>query len=919
MIDWKKYAILARQTAAEGAVLLKNDKETLPLKKGTVVSVFGRIQLSYYKSGTGSGGLVNTPYTVGILDALKEEKDICLNTELLDIYEKWVSAHPFDLGDGWAKEPWCQEEMPLSTEQVQRAAEISNIAIVILGRTAGEDQDTQNQKGSYLLTDLEEDMLSKVCASFEHVAVLLNVGNILDMKWVAAYNPSAVMYVWQGGMEGGHGVADVLTGRVNPCGKLTDTIAGDIRDYPSTPNFGGEKGDFYKEDIYVGYRYFETFAKDKVLYPFGFGLSYSDFRISVPQFWREKGQTCFTIEVINVGNYSGKEVVQIYSAPPQGKLGKPFRNLCAFAKTELLAPGQRQVLEIAVPDTVLASYDDNGQTGYAYCYVLEKGTYQFYVGNNIRTPLCAGEFSLSEDLVTQSCSQVLAPVHNFERMKAGIENDRCVIHWEPVPLRIPSASRCKDLDTVPELTYCGNQGYVLADVYHGKVSMEDFISQLSDEDLFCIVRGEGMGSPKVTPGTAAAFGGVTDSLKSFGIPCGCCADGPSGIRMDCGTQAFSIPNGTCIACTFNEKLVQELFEMLGLELRQNKIDTILGPGMNIHRNPLNGRNFEYFSEDPYLTGKLAAAELKGMHKYGVTGTIKHFAANNQEHNRTKYNSQVSERALREIYLKGFEIAVKEGSAYFIMTTYGAINGIWTAGNHDLLTTVLRSEWGFEGIVMTDWWAKMNDEGQEASAQNLAAMIRAQNDVYMVVKDSASNSNQDNLKESLEEKKLSSSSLQRCAMNICKTLLKTPAMERMLKKDLAEEAIPSTPIFSENLPDSDIPACHVDGKAVIDGSHISTKRGSSPRFLVSAAKSGIYRITFKVKSDVGAVAQIPMSVFSDEKLLSTITLNGTEGQWIEVSQDLTMPQDSTHLIRLYFAQSGLEIESITFTFVPSLHS
>ena len=780
MIDWKKYAVLARQTAAEGAVLLKNDKETLPLKKGTVVSVFGRIQLSYYKSGTGSGGLVNTPYTVGILDALKEEKDICLNTELLDIYEKWVSAHPFDLGDGWAKEPWCQEEMPLSTEQVQRAAEISNVAIVILGRTAGEDQDTQNQKGSYLLTDLEEDMLSKVCASFEHVAVLLNVGNILDMKWVAAYNPSAVMYVWQGGMEGGHGVADVLTGRVNPCGKLTDTIAGDIRDYPSTPNFGGEKGDFYKEDIYVGYRYFETFAKDKVLYPFGFGLSYSDFRISVPQFWREKGQTCFTIEVTNVGNYSGKEVVQIYSAPPQGKLGKPFRNLCAFAKTELLAPGQRQVLEIAVPDTVLASYDDNGQTGHAYCYVLEKGTYQFYVGNNIRTPLCAGEFSLSEDLVTQSCSQVLAPVHNFERMKAGIENDSCVIHWEPVPLRIPSASRCKDLDTVPELTYCGNQGYVLADVYHGKVSMEDFISQLSDEDLFCIVRGEGMGSPKVTPGTAAAFGGVTDSLKSFGIPCGCCADGPSGIRMDCGTQAFSIPNGTCIACTFNEKLVQELFEMLGLELRQNKIDTILGPGMNIHRNPLNGRNFEYFSEDPYLTGKLAAAELKGMHKYGVTGTIKHFAANNQEHNRTKYNSQVSERALREIYLKGFEIAVKEGSAYFIMTTYGAINGIWTAGNHDLLTTVLRSEWGFEGIVMTDWWAKMNDEGQEASAQNLAAMIRAQNDVYMVVKDSASNSNQDNLKESLEEKKLSSSSLQRCAMNICKTLLKTPAMERMLK-------------------------------------------------------------------------------------------------------------------------------------------
>ena len=232
--------------------------------------------------------------------------------------------------------------------------------------------------------------------------------------------------------------------------------------------------------------------------------------------------------------------------------------------------------------------------------------------------------------------------------------------------------------------------------------MEDFISQLSDEDLFCIVRGEGMGSPKVTPGTAAAFGGVTDSLKSFGIACGCCADGPSGIRMDCGTQAFSIPNGTCIACTFNEKLVQELFEMLGLELRQNKIDTILGPGMNIHRNPLNGRNFEYFSEDPYLTGKLAAAELKGMHKYGVTGTIKHFAANNQEHNRTKYNSQVSERALREIYLKGFEIAVRESQPGTIMTSYNCINGRHSSENKELLEHIVRGEWGFEGLFMTDW-------------------------------------------------------------------------------------------------------------------------------------------------------------------------------------------------------------------------
>src|SRR5699024_7636431 len=256
----------------------------------------------------------------------------------------------------------------------------------------------------------------------------------------------------------------------------------------------------------------------------------------------------------------------------------------------------------------------------------------------------------------------------------------------------------------------------------------------SKEDLFHIVRGEGMSSPKVTPGIAGAFGGITEELKQLGILVAGCADGPSGIRMDSGTSAFSIPNGTALSCSFNEELSRELFEFMGLELRKNRIDSLLGPGINIHRNPLNGRNFEYFSEDPLLTGKMTVAQLKGMAKYDVTGTIKHFSCNNQEHSRNYANAILSERALREIYLKGFEMAVKEGNASSIMTSYGPINGLWTASNYDLLTTILREEWGFDGIVMTDWWAKGNDEGETGSRKNISAMIRSQNDLYMVTRD-----------------------------------------------------------------------------------------------------------------------------------------------------------------------------------------
>lgn len=922
-IDWNAYAETAIKAAAEGAVLLKNDNSALPLREGERLSVFGRIQFDYYKSGTGSGGMINTKYVVGILDALKEEK-LVLNQELEEIYREWLRDHPFDLGSGWAKEPWSQREMPLESGVVERAAAVSDAALVIIGRTAGEDRDAEDRPGSYYLSAEEEQMLEKVCASFERVIVVLNVGNIIDMKWVETYDPQAVLYVWQGGMEGGHGAAEVLMGRMSPCGKLADTIALSVEDYPSAANFGSPRGDRYQEDIYVGYRYFETFreAKGKVLYPFGFGLSYTSFEMESEMKAGEEG-CVFSVRVKNTGTVPGKEVVQVYVNAPQGKLGKPSHVLAAFAKTRCLAPGEEQELKLAVTKRSVASYDDSGITGHKSCYVLEAGSYRFYVGADVRSAAFVGSMEVRALEVPERCTEALSPVEAFERLVPAREEredggqigmvseqaERFTVSREQVPLRTYSMARRSLEEEKQEIAYTGDKGYKLGDVYDKKVSMEEFIGQLNDEDLCCIVRGEGMCSPKVTPGTAAAFGGVTGSLEGYGIPCGCCADGPSGIRMDCGTYAFSLPNGTCLACTFNEELVEKLYEFEGAELRKNRIDILLGPGMNIHRHPLNGRNFEYFSEDPLLTGKMAAAQIRGMAKYQVTGAMKHFAANNQEFNRRECNAVVSERALREIYLRGFEIAVKEAGAYVVMTTYGAVNGIWTAGNYDLLTTILRKEWGFDGLVMTDWWADVNDEGEPASVNNAAAMVRGQNDVYMVTQDAEKNSNGDNLEECLKNGTLRRADLQRCAGNILKVLMRSPVMDRSLGRVSEEERAAAEAMAEEDQVDFDIRWYPLGERLQLDGGEIDTRKGSSFVCGLQTEERCPYKIRFRVKVDALELAQVPVSVFVNGTLQKTITLNGTGGEYVEIEQPLGDFYNPNNYLKLFFAESGMQIDRI----------
>lgn len=910
-LDLEKYAVLAREAVAEGCVLLENEGQALPLRDGERVAVFGRMAFHYYKSGLGSGGLVNTRYVVGILDALKECEGVYLDEKLMGIYEDWIMENPYDEGQGWGHVPWCQKEMDV-TEEMLDCARRNDVSLVVIGRTAGEDQDNNAKAGSYCLTETEEDMIRRVCEVSERTVVVLNVGNIIDMSWVEKYRPQAVLYVWQGGQEGGNGVADVLTGNVCACGKLTDTIAADIKDYPSTENFGDPFKNYYKEDIYVGYRYFETFARDKVLYPFGYGLSYTTFEMKAEVLKNTGDEITVSATVANTGELKGKEVVQVYVKVPQGKLGNPARKLIGFAKTKELEPGEQEKVCIVIPKYDMASYDDSGVTGHKSCYVLEEGIYEIFVGSDVRSAVSVGCYE-EEFRVIEELEEAYAPVEKFQRMKAVLSPDgtyQAVTEDVPVRTIDPQERRANE---IPETyVYTGDKGYKLVDVLDKKVSMEEFVAQISEEDLIAIFRGEGMCSPKVTAGTAAAFGGVTDSLNALGIPVGCCSDGPSGIRMDCGTKAFSLPNGTSLGCTFNVELVGALYEMTGKELRLNKIDSLLGPGMNIHRNPLNGRNFEYISEDPILTGRICAAQVKAMAKSGIGSTIKHFCGNNQEVGRSTSDSVISERALREIYLKGFEIAVKEGGARSVMTTYGSVNGLWTAGSYDLCTTILRKEWGFDGIVMTDWWAKSNYEGHQAEAPVKAPMVAAQNDIYMVVSDAKANPENDDVEEMLHAGKITLGELQRNAANILGFLLKSPSI-LILADRICEEELEAMNTKEEDDVDAgslvSIESDSVTQKIVIDGALLHPAKGKADVIAMTNEFMGDFTMKFTLKSDLSELAQLPVSVFLDNIHKMTVSVQGTNGKWVEESRILNMGFGHNHYIKFYYGADNLEIKEI----------
>lgn len=709
-----------RACAAEGIVLLKNEKDTLPLKEDDVVSVFGRCQNDWFYVGYGSGGDVHPPYKVSLMEGLRRGGIRC-NETLAKTYATWCKV-PNNAADHgwWGHWPYFHPEMPLTEDIVSSAAENSRVALVVIGRAAGEDRENVLEPGSYYLTGEEKKMLSLVCGKFDKVVLIMNCGSIMDMAFLADYDISAVVYAWQLGQESGNAVADVLSGKVTPSGKLTDTVAKRYADYPSSKYFGNKVYNNYTEDIFVGYRHFVTFRQE-VLYPFGFGLSYTTFNLHTEEAMRDEEGTVVRVRVTNTGSRTGKEVVQLYCNPPEGKLAKARKNLVAFAKTEELAPGESQVLELRVRDYDCASFDDSGKTGYPHAFVLEKGEYRLLVGNSSETEKVACVFTVEENLCLLQCQDACGPVENFS----------VLTNWGSVPVTKSKRDlRERVLKHLPEeIPFTGDTGIKLRDVKYGLDTLEDFVAQLTDKELGDLSRGEGgMGSALGVIGNAGAFGGITKELRDKGIPALITADGPSGIRIKKHTTL--LPCGTAIACAWNPGLTEEMFEKVGQEAKHFGVDVMLSPGMNIHRNPLCGRNFEYYSEDPYLCGKTAAAAVRGLQKGGVSACPKHFACNNQEVNRNRNDSRVSQRALREIYLKCFEIVVKESEPQNLMTSYNKINGVWSHYNYDLATTILREEWGYRGNILTDWWMQKSAMPEFPRIKNNAYRVRAQVDVLM---------------------------------------------------------------------------------------------------------------------------------------------------------------------------------------------
>ena len=823
IITTKEFATACRKAIPEGIVLLENDG-ALPLVEKEKVAIFGRGQFEYLKSGSGSGGRVNCPYVTNIYDEIKNR--VTLDDNVVRFYRDFIEENPFDTGDGW-KPCFCQNDAVPSEDLVRNAAARSDKAIYVICRNVGEGFDYEKTPGNWYLSDEEDKTINLLSQHFKNVIVLLNSGNIMDMSWVKRYNIGTVAYIWQGGQEGGAGTVDALMGDVAPSGRLTDTIAITPEDYPCDDCFGDLAQNIHKEDIYVGYRYFETFAKDKVLYPFGFGLGYTKFSQTVTGVAKYGDIVTISVIVENIGDYSGKDVVQVYFSAPQGKLGKPARELIAFKKTDVLSAGESQEINIAINISDMACYDDSGKTDYAFAWVLESGEYNIYVGQNVRDAKQCFAFTLDETRLAKQCVQALAPVEEFDRMI----NQNGQIGFEKATLKQYDLSERIKANLPQPLEITGDKGIMLQDVASGKNTLDEFVAQFDAKSLSEIVRGEGFASPKATyQGTASCFAGITKSWSEKGVPVVTTCDGPSGIRMESSALATCIPVGALLASAWAPELFEEIYDCLAQEMKHYDVDVLLGPGMNIHRSGLCGRNFEYFSEDPYITGVYADKISSYLTKNGVYATVKHFAVNSQELNRKDENEVLSERALREIYLKPFEIAVKGGSVNAIMTSYNRINGIHTSGNYDLTTTILRDDWGYTGFVMFDWGTTMDDPNNGTDTNtNLATMVKAQNDIYKVKGDSALC--EDDQQEALKSGYLTIGELQRCAKNLLSFTLKTHAFRTGKITNVNELSDAHECVYHKNLLDVELKICT---------DHLKIYQGVSRRRIqLDLQESGMY--------------------------------------------------------------------------------
>lgn len=717
----KEHIALSRRAAREGMVLLKNEGGILPFAPGTKLAVFGKAQADYVKGGGGSGD-TTVAYVRSILDGLEEkeaEGRLTLFAPLSEYYRQEV-ARQREAGHA----PGQTTEPPVPAELLRQARDFADTALITICRFSleGADRTGEPFDGDFFLSREEMEMVDAVRCAFPRVAVALNTGGMMDSSWFRNdARIGAALLAWQAGMEGGAATADILCGDECPSGRLSDTFAVDFAAYPSSEGFNdSEEYVEYRDDIYVGYRYFETLpgAAEKVCYPFGYGLSYTQFLLTGAEYEAHGNEFSASALITNTGSVAGRHVAQVYCEAPQGRLGKPRRVLTGFAKTRKLLPGESERVRIHFSARDFASYDDTGRVC-ASAWVLEKGEYRFLIGDNVRDAAVFGDaWTLAEDTVLEQCVRRCAPSRLPQRLRA----DGTMETLPPVaePERFPQNSALLPADgqqpeefpdSMPKSLWVKDETVLsLEDVMQGRTTMDAFMDQMTDEQLVRLLGGQ------PNRGVANTFG--WGNLLKYGIPNAMTADGPAGLRIvkNCGVCTTAFPCATLLCCSWDPALLYEVGRAAALEVHENGIGVWLAPAINIHRSPLCGRNFEYYSEDPLLTGRMAASLIRGIQSEGVACSLKHFACNNKETNRRNSDSRVSERALREIYLRAFEICVKTAQPWSIMSSYNLINGRRASENGELLTGILRDEWGFDGVVTTDWYT-YGEQFREIAAGN----------------------------------------------------------------------------------------------------------------------------------------------------------------------------------------------------------
>lgn len=856
---------LSRGAAAEGMVLLKNEEQILPLNYDKNVALFGNAVINLVDGASGSAN-VNNSNTVNLLEGMlkkqKEEK-IMLNKQIANAYLE---------NEGYVP----------TVEELYEARRTSDVVVYTITRPASDGADRDDVVGDYYLSVEEmQEIKNLITAGFDDIIVVLNVGCVIDTTRLLSFpQVKAILLAWLPGKYGGDAIADILVGDVTPSGKLTDTLARTYKAYPSYRTFSKDDSYVeYKEDIYVGYRYFETFdpTYKNVNFEFGFGLSYTTFEYSDVSCDIDGDIVTVKCKITNTGEYWGKETVQLYYSAPQGELGKPAKELCAFVKTRALYPGDWQTVTMTVDMKDLASYDDTGKIQKS-AYVLEEGDYEFFIGSSIRN---AGEsglgciFTQDETVIVEQLSEQLPARLLKERLLSDGSYENVYAEYEIEELTAKS-----DLKTVE----APDEVIMFEDLEEHPELMESFLAQLESLKLIRLLYSHA----SVIEGGE----GTTEYDFTYGIPYANIADGTAGLRLSQSCTEYPIQ--TALACTWNTKLLERVGEAVAEEAKEKGVQMWLAPAVNIHRDPLCGANFEYFSEDPYLSGVLAAAMITGSQEAGVAATLKHLVGNEKETNRKNSDSRMSERALREIYLEPFRLAIELADPWMLMTSYNMINGVKTSASYDLLNGIVRDEWGYEGVICTDRY----------DSTSLPNAILAGVDLTLPHAD------RNTALQAFEDGILTRALLEERAARVIELLLKTgKRIEEAVDLSSNGASILLSTDFVSKSAEIRIEDCADEG---VDKNTAGNVKDLYLIYYVNSAADMEYEITVRVASPEALGA---FDIYIDgNKAASFDNATQTEGwqAWADAPNTvkITIPKGN-HTMKIVFTENGLNFSKLTF--------